>query len=99
MKTHICFNCDAVIDNSEAHNCIKGITKNINRLHSSVNKLLERTADHLDGLKYALKIIDDTEQHYKSMGTTYEGEGLNPFHDLRSNIRILLGLPFIARKL
>lgn len=99
MKTQICFNCDAVMEPMAAHNCIKGITENINRLHSNMNSLMVKKLDHLDGLKYALQIIDDTEHHYKYMGTIYEGEGLHPFHDLRNKIRMLLGLPLIARKL
>jgi hypothetical protein len=93
----ICFNCDGLIENPASHNCIKGITDNINRLHSTMNQLLIKKLDHLDGLKHALTVIDKVEYHYKEMGINYHENDHDPFYDIRNKIRMLLGLRLIAR--
>lgn len=94
---HICWNCDGVIENNIVHNCIRGITENINRLSTQIKELKQKKTDPHDGLKYALKIIDETESKFKAVGIIYTDEEYDPFHQLRNNIRMLLGLPLIAR--
>ena len=54
--------------------------------------------DHLDGLKYAIEIIEDVENHYKAMGVIYMLDNHNPFHDIQNKIRMLLGLPLNRRR-
>ena len=97
MTTQICFNCDGVIEPIMIHNCIRGITENINRLHSNLNASIVGRLDHLDGLKYGLAMIEEVESYYKSMGVTYEEEHYNPFHDMKNKLRMLLGLKLISR--
>lgn len=58
---------------------------------------MNKKLDHLDGLRYAIEIINKIECRYKSMGIDYIIEYKNPFHDMRNEIRKLLGLPLIER--
>lgn len=92
MSGQICFNCEGLIDLNVSHNCIKGLTENINRLHFNMNKLMVKKLDHLDGLKYSLEIINQVEQHYIAMGM--EQESKHVINTIRNRIRILLGLPY-----
>jgi len=81
------------------HNCIRGITENLNRISDQITQLQKRKDphDHLDGLKFALHIINEKEQYFKLLGINYSEQDRNPFHELRNEIRMLLGLPLIAR--
>lgn len=97
MTIQICFNCDGVMQPNINHNCIRGITENINQLHSNLNTLMVKRSDHLDGLKYALQIIDQLELSYKHMGIEYSDQDKDPFHDLRNQLRMVLGLKLISR--
>ena len=97
MSNHVCYNCDGVIESVNlVHNCIRGITDNINRLHCNMNLLNISKLNHLDGLKYALDVVEEVERTYISMGISYDHR--NPFHAITDRIRILLGLPYIERK-
>lgn len=95
--TQVCFNCDGVMENAVAHNCIRGLTENINRINLNLDKLIVKKLDHLDGLKYTLQIIDQLEMSYKHMGIIYSDQDRDPFHDLRNEIRIVLGLRWVER--
>lgn len=99
MTVQICCNCDGVIKDNLFHSCIRGLTENINRLHSNMNLLMKEKSDYGDGLIYALKIIDGVEEHYKAMDITYNEENFDPFHDIKNKIRMHLGLPFVNRRL
>lgn len=92
MTVKICANCDGIIEPTELHNCIRGITDNLNRLHSNMNQLMVKKLDHLDGLKYALEIINDVEKNYRAMGM--EREARHILNMVRNRIRMLLGLPY-----
>lgn len=88
---------------SDNHNlliltALDNILNSLSTLHEKMNK--PEKPDHLDGLREALKIISQIENHYKAMG--FEGDhirsqlnGYNPFYDIKNKIRMYLGLPFI----
>ena len=95
--TQICFNCDAVMVNNMMHNCIKGITDNINSLREKIDKLGQNKLDHLDGLTYALELIEGLEYQYKARGYDYKDQDVDPFHDIKNKIRMHLGLRLVAR--
>ena len=40
-KTALCYQCDDVVEEGIEHNCMRGLTKNINHLHRKMDLLLE----------------------------------------------------------
>ena len=94
----ICFNCDGVMMTGMYHNCFRGITENINNLRNEMKDYVKTRKDHLDGLKYALEIIEHVEHSYRAMGcypcNPYERD---PINDIINAIRMRLGIKLIPR--
>lgn len=72
MTVQLCFNCNNVIEPNILHNCIKGITDNINRLHSNINlllhhRLVERDKSYWEGfddcIKQVMALLETADPH------------------------------------
>lgn len=97
MTTQICANCDGVMEANLFHNCIRGITDNIENLRRAIAQGIEKRPDHLDGLKYALQLVENLEHHYQACGYHYKDQDKDPFHDIKNEIRMHLGLRLVSR--
>lgn len=93
----VCCNCDSEMQDGLFHNCLRGLTDNINRLRHEIESLKTKKLDHLDGLKYALDVIEQMRQYYDALGVDYSKEQHDPFNDLTNRIRTLLGMRPVSR--
>jgi len=66
-------------------------------LQKQIDALRKERKDHLDGIKYALNMVDEIEQYFKACGYEYTKHERNPFQEMRNKMRMILGLPLITR--